>query len=281
MMAVMAMEGCRLDRDSILKECAARLSSQYEIVSACAGHDGAGGPLAAVAAVVKQDVFRRMQWTFGDRTVDVIAISEVKLLAELQRGSNHRLIRLWADGEHVFGSRDRAICLRDSAQKRLSGPAPAPTDQQRYFFEHQPIELLHKFDVIRHKDSVSAALILSSLVKVCVDAFFALNRIWPTDICGTMDILNSNDEGFANSVRAVFEETLAATCKDSRVLKHMVECLLGPSQADKSEISRTRQWTSHGRPAAAEASRVPEPQARALRRYEELRTESPAFARSA
>lgn len=218
---------------AIIDECVRRLDGQYRVVGVLLAGSAVVDPERAadvdLCVLVHDEVLKQLRWQVDDVPVDLFVCGVERTRRELQKGLQQYLVRFFATGAYARGERGTVENLQGLAREKMSAPAPAPSEEAAIAFRSHLYNLLRKFGDVRNSDPATAGLIVASLVRASVDAYFALNRIWTTGIRESMEVIRRDNPAAAAALQRVVEAPLDRLREEPRPLRTMVDALVGGS----------------------------------------------------
>lgn len=227
-----------IEHTKIVKACVERLATRYTVDALLLGGSAAMHPERAldadVCAVVRQDVIQRARIEVAGISVDLFVCGKGLLERNFKNGrADHHLVRLFAAAEHLHGDKSVSDALQAQARVALRSPAPASSKQSAFAHCSRPFNLLRKFQDVRLEDSPTAGLIVAELVHSCVEAYFALNRLWTVGIRERISVIAAHNPQGADALRLVIQTPLPVLCSRPEILETMVRLLVGEELAEE------------------------------------------------
>ena len=216
-----------MNLQALINECDRRLEREYRVVGVLLAGSAAQDPERALdvdlCVLVHEETLRQLRWEVDRVRLDVFLCGVERARRELEKGLQQYLVTFFATGRYIGGERGTVENLQALAREKIAGPAPAPSEEDATAFRTHPYNLLRKFEDVRKSDSATAGLIVTMLIRACVDAHFALNRIWTTGIRERVEAIRSNNLAGAATLQRVVETPLALLCEDPQPLRDMVD----------------------------------------------------------
>ncbi|HET9096658.1 MAG TPA: hypothetical protein VFN37_08355, partial [Candidatus Baltobacteraceae bacterium] len=192
---------------------------------------------ADVCAVVREDIMQRARIDIDGASIDLFVGGRERLERDFKSGGVHQhLVRLFATGKHLYGDKSATDALQRQARVALRSPAPAPSKQSVFEHRSRPFNLLHKFKTVCGDDPATAGLIVAELVHSCVEAYFALNRIWTIGVRERIAVIAMHNPNGAVALRQVTQTPLSALRENPQPLDEMVALLVGEQSNEETWI---------------------------------------------
>ena len=181
--------------------------------------------------IVEDDVCDRVAIRIDEVSVDLFVCGATRVKREIEQGHQPHLLRLFAEGRHVFGDPSISNHLIAVALDVLAGDARALSPAAAFTIRGRPHNLLRKFASLRFTDRSTAALTAVKLIQDCVEAFFALRQIWPDGIRQTLSAIRDRDSASGNALERALNADLTALTSDMTILEDLVRTMVGDDNA--------------------------------------------------
>jgi len=224
-----------ISEDALIADCISNLHDRYNPIAGVVCGSAAYRPIEALdfdfCVIVDEDVCDRAALKIDGISIDLFVCGAIRTEREMKQGLQAHLLRLFAEGRHVFGDSSVSNKLIAVALDVLAGDARALSPAAAFTVRGRPHNLLRKFVHLRFSDRTTAALIASQLIQACVEAFFALRQIWPDGIRQTVRAIKDCDSASG----AVLERALIANptdlTSDITILEDLVLTMVGEDNA--------------------------------------------------
>lgn len=220
-----------IDIAAITSECVQRLGSECRVVAVLIGGSAAFDPEHALdldlCVFVHDPVMRQARMYIDSTAVDLFVCGIERTRRALKEGLEPHLLSILATGKHMSGEQGASANLQTFARAVIARPAPEPSPMLAFSLREGSHALLKKFEDVRKRDRATAGLIVATLTRRSVDAYFALNCIRTTGIRHTMKALFARNPAGAAALQRVLDTPLADLCEDPEPLRNMVETLVG------------------------------------------------------
>lgn len=224
--------------DVLTETCAERIQKKHELIAmmvfGSAARQRERPHDVDFCAIARNQVMERAFIFVGDVPVDLFIYGLETSRVEIRNARHQHVVKMFADGQHVWGDSSVSQELQRAANDRLARPAPAPSPLSAFAFRSRPYSLLRKFRDIRAADSILAGIIATELIQCSIDAFFALNRIWNFGFRERVTAIAQHSPDAAAALQRVISASPSALRGRVELLEDMVRYLVGHESREEA-----------------------------------------------